>query len=178
VTEENQDAQEQAAAPADQESQPAAGIGGASQHSAPSPAEAPASLAKGEDPLYYWGTGRRKTSVARVRLKPNGSGKVFVNKRDMDQYFYRHQDRKNILDPMKLTKTNGKFDIFVNVDGGGMSGQSGATRLGVARALIQFNPEYTDMLRASGFLTRDGRKSERKKYGQRGARASFQFSKR
>lgn len=168
MTEENQDTQDQ----------------GASSE-APAETSAPAvepkaarSVPAGEDPLYYWGTGRRKTSVARVRLKPGGSGKVVINKREMDQYFYRHQDRKNVLDPMKLTKTMDKFDVFVNVDGGGMSGQSGAARLGVARALAKFNPELSDMLRANGFLTRDGRQRERKKYGQRGARASFQFSKR
>lgn len=166
MTEENQDTQDQGA-PADA---PAA--------SRTPAVEAQASTAAGEDPLYYWGTGRRKTSVARVRLKPNGTGKVVINKREMDHYFYRQQDRKNVVDPMKLTKTMGKFDVFINVDGGGMSGQSGAARLGVSRALAKFNPELSDMLRGNGFLTRDGRQSERKKYGQRGARASFQFSKR
>jgi small subunit ribosomal protein S9 len=174
VTEDNQDAPQGTPA----EENPAAAEAPA-ETSAPQQQAIPAVVASNvEEPLYYWGTGRRKTSVARVRLKPGGTGKVVVNKRELDNYFYRHQDRKNIFDPLDLTKTNGKFDIFVNVDGGGTSGQSGATRLGVARALAKFNPELSDMLRANGFLTRDGRQSERKKYGQRGARASFQFSKR
>lgn len=145
---------------------------------APAPTPIPPPAADGDEPLYYWGTGRRKTSVARVRLKPGGSGQVFVNKRPLDEYFYRAQDRKNVTDPLKLTKALDRLDVHVNVNGGGMSGQSGASRMGIARALMKLNSEYVDMLRESGYLTRDARSKERKKYGKAGARASFQFSKR
>ena len=144
----------------------------------PRPQPAAATTLDGEAPLYFWGLGRRKSSVARVRIKPGGTGKVMVNKRDLEKYFYRAQDVKNVLDPLKLTKQLDKFDVFVNVNGGGMSGQSGAARMGVARALISYDPGLADMLRSIGYLTRDSRQKERKKYGQRGARASFQFSKR
>jgi small subunit ribosomal protein S9 len=126
---------------------------------------------------YFWGTGRRKSSVARVRVRP-GSGKFEVNKRPLDAYFSEERDRQDAVAPLKATETLGKVDVFVNVKGGGITGQAGAILLGVARALKLANPEYDDVLRAGGFLTRDSRMKERKKYGQRGARRSFQFSKR
>lgn len=126
---------------------------------------------------YFWGTGRRKTSVARVRLRP-GSGSFEVNKKALDKYFTEERDRQDALAPLQATETFGKVDVFVNVRGGGITGQAGAIMLGVARALKKANSEYDDALRAGGFLTRDSRMKERKKYGKRGARRSFQFSKR
>ena len=126
---------------------------------------------------YYWGTGRRKSSVARVRVKP-GEGKLLVNKRKLSDYFKRDQDRQAVLAPLKAVEAEKAFDVFVNVKGGGSTGQSGATRLGVARALRNYNEDYLQALRDGGHLTRDGRMVERKKYGQRGARRRFQFSKR
>jgi len=126
---------------------------------------------------YWWGTGRRKTSVARVRLRA-GSGKFLINDRELDQYFTEERDRNDVVAPLKATETFGKVDVFVNVTGGGTTGQAGAIMLGVARALKLANNQYDDVLRAGGFLTRDSRMKERKKYGKRGARRSFQFSKR
>jgi len=126
---------------------------------------------------YFWGTGRRKSSVARVRLRA-GTGKYEVNKRPLDVYFSEEKDRADAVAPLKATETLGKVDVFVNVGGGGISGQAGAIVLGVARALKQANLEYESALRAGGYLTRDGRMKERKKPGQRGARRGFQFSKR
>jgi small subunit ribosomal protein S9 len=126
---------------------------------------------------YYWGTGRRKSSVARVRIKP-GEGKLLVNKRDLSDYFTREQDRQAVLAPLKAVEAEKSFDVFVNVRGGGSTGQSGAARLGVARALREYNQDYLQALRDGGHLTRDGRMVERKKPGQRGARRRFQFSKR
>jgi len=126
---------------------------------------------------YYWGTGRRKSSVARVRIKP-GDGKLLINKRKLGEYFRREQDRKMIMAPLKAVDGEKTFDVFVNVRGGGTSGQSGAARLGIARALRNYNEEYMQVLRDGGHLTRDSRMVERKKPGQRGARRRFQFSKR
>ncbi|MHC4259897.1 MAG: 30S ribosomal protein S9 [Planctomycetota bacterium] len=126
---------------------------------------------------YYWGTGRRKSSVARVRIKPGGS-KLLVNKRELADYFKREQDRQAVLAPLKAVEGEDSFDVFVNVGGGGSTGQSGATRLGLARALRNYNEDYLQALRDGGHLTRDGRMVERKKPGQRGARRRFQFSKR
>lgn len=126
---------------------------------------------------YFWGTGRRKTAVARVRIKP-GSGKFEVNKRAVEAYFTEDRDRSDVVAPLKATSTLGKVDVFVNVAGGGLTGQAGAIVLGLARALKRANPEYDDALRAGGYLTRDSRQVERKKYGRAGARRSFQFSKR
>jgi len=126
---------------------------------------------------YFWGTGRRKTSVARVRIKA-GSGKFEVNKRPLNKYFTEERDQSVVTDAPKATETLGKVDVFVNVNGGGITGQAGAIMLGVARALMLANIQYEDALRAGGFLTRDSRMKERKKYGRRGARRSFQFSKR
>ncbi len=126
---------------------------------------------------YFWGTGRRKTSIARVRIKP-GTGKFEINKRPIDKYFAEERDRSDIVAPLKATETLSKVDVFVNVKGGGPSGQAGAIVLGVARALKKANAEYDDALRDGGYLTRDSRMVERKKYGRAGARRSFQFSKR
>jgi len=126
---------------------------------------------------YWWGTGRRKTSVARVRIRP-GSGKLMVNKRDLDDYFKRDQDRKAVVAPLKLLHAEKSFDVFVNVRGGGMTGQAGAALLGVARALKTYDENYTGALRNNGLLTRNPRMVERKKPGQAGARRRFQFSKR
>lgn len=126
---------------------------------------------------YWWGTGRRKTSVARVRIRP-GSGKFIVNKRELDDYFHRDQDRKAALAALKLVQAEKSFDVFVNVRGGGITGQAGATLLGVARALKVYDENYLGALRDNGLLTRDPRMVERKKPGQSGARRRFQFSKR
>ncbi|NQW31068.1 MAG: 30S ribosomal protein S9 [Ignavibacteria bacterium] len=125
----------------------------------------------------YQGTGRRKTSVAQVRLT-SGTGHVMVNKLPITEYFPIEIYRKDALLPMALTNTDGQFDVFVNVRGGGKSGQAGAVRLGVARALLEYNEELRSVLRPAGVLTRDPRMVERKKYGQKKARKRFQFSKR
>jgi small subunit ribosomal protein S9 len=127
--------------------------------------------------IQYYGTGRRKTAVARVYLRP-GSGKITVNRRDFDEYFPNRVLKMVIRQPLLLTETADKFDILVNVDGGGPSGQAGAIRHGISRALLEFNSELRPQLKAVGFLTRDARKVERKKYGQPKARKRFQFSKR
>jgi small subunit ribosomal protein S9 len=126
---------------------------------------------------YWWGTGRRKSSVARVRIKP-GDGKLSVNKRTLEDYFTREQDRKAVMAPLKAVKGEKLFDVFINVRGGGTSGQAGASLLGIARALKNYDESYTQPLRDGGHLTRDGRMVERKKPGQSGARRRFQFSKR
>jgi len=130
-------------------------------------------------PLWYFGLGRRKTAVARVRLKPSGSGEIQVNKkRNLDEFFARQQDRIHVLGPLHLTGARKKYDVFVTVRGGGVTGQAGAVRLGIARALIRAEPELYQQLKDEGMLTRDSREVERKKPGKKGARASFQFSKR
>ncbi|MCC6422141.1 MAG: 30S ribosomal protein S9 [Phycisphaerales bacterium] len=126
---------------------------------------------------YTWGTGRRKTAVARVRIAP-GSGKIEINGRTLNDYFTKEVDRKAIFGPLEVTSTGGKLDILVNADGGGPTGQSGAIVLGLGRALLKYDASLESALRGSGFLTRDSRMKERKKYGQRGARRRFQFSKR
>jgi small subunit ribosomal protein S9 len=125
----------------------------------------------------FLGTGRRKSAVARVRLIP-GKGKIEVNDRECDQYFTEPQERSAVRDPLFVTKTLGHFDVFVRVHGGGHSGQSHAVRMGVARALVAADKRYDSTLRRNGFLTRDARAVERKKYGRRKARRRFQFSKR
>ncbi|MGH7451125.1 MAG: 30S ribosomal protein S9 [bacterium] len=121
--------------------------------------------------------GRRKTSTARVRLLP-GEGKVVVNTQPLLDYFKRETLKMIIEQPLQLTETLGKYDIYANVIGGGLTGQAGAMRLGVARALLKVNDEFRKKLKVAGFLTRDPRMKERKKYGQKGARKRFQFSKR
>jgi len=127
--------------------------------------------------IQYHGVGRRKTAVARVYLRP-GSGKIVVNRRDFDEYFPNRVLKMIIRQPLLLTETADKFDILVNVRGGGTSGQAGAIRHGIARALLEYNPELRPRLKAAGLLTRDAREVERKKYGQPKARKRFQFSKR
>ncbi len=128
-------------------------------------------------PVYIWGVGRRKSSVARVRIAP-GSGKIAVNGRTLNEYFTAERDRKAIFGPLEVTNTGGKMDIFVNATGGGQSGQTGAIVMGLGRALAKYDNSLEVPLRNAGFLTRDSRMKERKKYGQRGARRRFQFSKR
>jgi small subunit ribosomal protein S9 len=125
----------------------------------------------------HYGTGRRKTAAARVFLRP-GTGEVQVNGRALDDYFPNEVLKMVIKQPLHLTETAEKFDILVTVEGGGSAGQAGAIRHGISRALLQYDAELRDRLKSAGLLTRDPRKKERKKYGQRGARARFQFSKR
>jgi small subunit ribosomal protein S9 len=125
----------------------------------------------------YYGTGRRKNAVARVYLRP-GKGDIVVNKREFINYFPNEALQMIIRQPLNLTETVGKFDILVNVDGGGISGQAGAVRHGITRALLEYNSDLRPTLKKAGLITRDPRKKERKKYGQKGARARFQFSKR
>ena len=127
--------------------------------------------------IEYYGTGRRKSSTARVYLRP-GSGEFKVNRSQLDNYFKNETLRMIIRQPLQLTDTLGKFDVLVNVEGGGSAGQAGAVRHGIARALIEFNAELRKKLKRAGLLTRDPRAKERKKYGQKGARKRFQFSKR
>jgi small subunit ribosomal protein S9 len=127
--------------------------------------------------VEYYGTGKRKCSTARVRLLP-GTGQVTVNKHDLGEYFKSESQRTVVRYPLSVTDNVGKFDIRANVDGGGTSGQAGAIRLGIANALLQFNAELRPRLKRAGLLSRDSRIKERKKYGQKGARKRFQFSKR
>ena len=127
--------------------------------------------------VEYYGTGKRKSSTARVRLLP-GTGQVIVNKHDLSEYFKSESQRTVIRYPLAVTDNLGKFDIRAIVDGGGTSGQAGAIRLGIANALLRFNSELRPKLKRAGLLTRDSRIKERKKYGQKGARKRFQFSKR
>lgn len=127
--------------------------------------------------VQYCGTGRRKKSVARVRLVP-GTGVITVNKRDIDDYFGLETLKVVVRQPLELTKTTGKFDVLINVQGGGFTGQAGAIRHGIARALLEVDEEYRAVLKAEGYLTRDPRMKERKKYGLKAARRAPQFSKR
>lgn len=126
---------------------------------------------------YWWGTGRRKTSVARVRVRA-GNGRIMIKNRTVDEYFAEDRDRQRVRAPLAAAEYEGKLDVFVNVKGGGYAGQAGAVVLGIARALKTMDPGLEGALRSGGYLTRDARMVERKKYGQRGARRSFQFSKR
>jgi len=127
--------------------------------------------------IQYYGTGRRKTSTARVYLRP-GSGQIVVNKRDFNSYFPNEALQMIIRQPLRITETTEKFDVLVNVDGGGTAGQAGAVRHGITRALMEYNADLRPALKKAGLVTRDPRQKERKKYGQKGARARFQFSKR
>ena len=127
--------------------------------------------------VQYLGTGRRKRSVARVFLRP-GKGEIKVNNRPFENYFPTESSRAAVRQPLAATETSDKFDLLILADGGGVAGQAGAARLGIARALVEFNAELRSRLKKLGFLTRDPRKHERKKYGQKGARKRFQFSKR
>jgi small subunit ribosomal protein S9 len=125
----------------------------------------------------YYATGKRKSAIARVRLMP-GEGKYQVNQKSLDDYFTRETAKMIIKQPTELTETTGKYDVLVKVHGGGMNSQAGAIRHGISKALFICNPELRGVLKKAGFLTRDSRTKERKKYGQRKARAKFQFSKR
>jgi small subunit ribosomal protein S9 len=129
------------------------------------------------DLVQYYGTGRRKSSIARVFLRP-GSGEFTVNGKPFDQYFVTEEQRVTARQALVSTDSAGSFNVVATVAGGGVTGQSGAVRLGVARALIEFNAELRKKLKSEGFLSRDSRAKERKKYGQKGARKRFQFSKR
>lgn len=126
---------------------------------------------------YIWGTGRRKTSTARVRIKP-GTGKVLINGREFEQFFCTDDTRRAALQPLVVTETRNNYDIWVNVRGGGITGQAGSVCLGIARALLTENANFDKVLREHGLLTRDSREVERKKYGRHKARRSTQFSKR
>lgn len=127
--------------------------------------------------IQYYGTGRRKTATARVFLRP-GNGGVVINRKSLEQAFPTAALRTQIRQPLLVTETSEKFDILATIAGGGIAGQAGALRLGIARALVQYNIELRQRLKKAGFLTRDARIKERKKYGQKGARKRFQFSKR
>ncbi|MBA4537049.1 30S ribosomal protein S9 [Bacillus aquiflavi] len=127
--------------------------------------------------VQYYGTGRRKSSVARVRLVP-GDGRIFVNNREIENYIPFEALREIVKQPLVATETLGSYDVLVNVHGGGYTGQAGAIRHGIARALLQADPEYRTTLKRAGLLTRDARMKERKKYGLKGARRAPQFSKR
>jgi small subunit ribosomal protein S9 len=125
----------------------------------------------------WYATGKRKSAIARVWLRP-GSGNVTINRRSMDDYFGRAVLKMILQEPFELTETRGKFDVLVNVCGGGLAGQAGAIRHGITRALLQMDPELRSVLKKAGMVTRDSRVKERKKYGQPGARKRFQYSKR
>lgn len=140
----------------------------------PSPKTAKGGADKGG---YYWGTGRRKSSVARVRIK-TGTGKLLINKKELGDYFRREQDRGAVVSPLKAVNAEKSFDVFINVRGGGTTGQAGASQLGIARALKNYDGNFVQALRDGGHLTRDSRMVERKKAGLAGARRRFQFSKR
>ncbi len=126
---------------------------------------------------YTWGVGRRKSAVARVRIAP-GNGKIELNGRSLNEYLTNERDRKSIFGPLEVTNAGGKLDLFANCTGGGPTGQAGAIVMGLARALAKYDQSMEAALRGAGFMTRDSRMKERKKYGQRGARRRFQFSKR
>ena len=144
----------------------------------PAPVKQPVTKKKEPDKGgFIWGTGRRKSSVARVRIKP-GSGNMLVNDRKVEEYFKRVQDRNSVTAPLKAVNMESSIDVFVNVSGGGTTGQAGAVVLGIARALRGYDPSLLKGLRDGGYLTRDGRMVERKKPGKAGARKRFQFSKR
>lgn len=128
-------------------------------------------------PVQYLGTGRRKLAIARVFLRP-GSGSVLVNRRELEEYFKSETHRGLVRQPLLATETDGKFDVLITATGGGVSGQAEAARMGIARALEKFNAELRPTLKKAGYLTRDPRKHERKKYGRPGARKRFQYSKR
>ncbi len=130
-----------------------------------------------KDGHWWWGTGRRKAAVARVRIRP-GTGTFNVNKKDLTDYFSELRDHQNIVKVLEKTNTKGSLDVFVNTNGGGYTGQAGAIILGLGRALAKFDPSLDSTLRSNGYLSRDPRRVERKKPGQPGARKRFQFSKR
>lgn len=161
---------------------------GENVEAAPAPEQATRQLAEpkpADKHGWWWGVGRRKTAVARVRIRPaqDGSPKVQIQVsrkklKSVDEYFSEPQDRADVQAPLSVTDTADKLEVFVRVSGGGITGQAQAIRLGIARALVGYDPHLEDTLRDKGYLTRDARKVERKKYGQPGARRRFQFSKR
>lgn len=140
-------------------------------------APAPGAGTKSDAAGWWWGTGRRKAAVARVRIRP-GEGKITINKRPYDEYLTEERDQKDLMNILGKTRTTGSVDVFVNVRGGGFTGQAGAIILGLGRALRGYDETLEPILRDNGFLSRDPRRVERKKYGQPGARRRFQFSKR
>ncbi|MCH7799556.1 MAG: 30S ribosomal protein S9 [Planctomycetes bacterium] len=155
------------------------------KQSTPAPDESPAADAvktpssprKAPDGHWWWGLGRRKSAVARVRIRP-GDGKFIINKRVHTEFLNAERDQKDVINVLQKTKTEGSLDVYVNVRGGGFTGQTGAIVLGLGRALFRYDESLEPILRSNGFLSRDPRKVERKKYGQPGARKRFQFSKR
>ena len=130
-----------------------------------------------DETKFIWGTGRRKTSVARARIR-KGTGKFIVNRRELGEYFGRDRDRNEALLPLRTTNTEGQYDVYINVNGGGSTGQAGAISLGISKALLKADELLTESLRGASLLTRDSRMKERKKYGRKGARAGFQWTKR
>jgi small subunit ribosomal protein S9 len=130
-----------------------------------------------EDNSYFWGTGRRKNALARVRVRP-GNGEIKINDRTVEDYFPRLVWQSQVLRSLKVSSLEGKVDVFVRATGGGLTGQAGAAKLGIARALIKLNPDLRPALKKEGLLTRDSRMVERKKFGQKGARGKRQYSKR
>jgi small subunit ribosomal protein S9 len=130
-----------------------------------------------ETPMYFWGTGRRKNALARVRIRP-GDGIIKINEREVEEYFPRLVWQTQILQSLRVVNLDGKVDVFVRASGGGLTGQAGAIKLGIARALQKLNPELRPLLKKEGLLTRDPRMVERKKFGQKGARGMRQYSKR
>jgi len=155
------------------DSSPSAADVAAAMATAPAPARRPMP----SDGQWFWGLGRRKSAVARVRIRP-GEGTFIVNDRPFEEFFTGERDRKDIMTVLDKTSTRGTLDIFVNANGGGYTGQAGAVILGLGRALRSYDPGLDSILRDNNFLTRDAREVERKKYGQPGARKRFQFSKR
>jgi len=143
----------------------------------PSPVAAPKPKKSGPAAPFIWGTGRRKASVARVRIRP-GEGTYLINNRKVDEFFCLDKDRNSARQPLAITDSLKTYDVFVNVGGGGITGQAGAVLLGLARALVKANPDCEAKLREKNLLRRDPRRVERKKYGLRGARRAYQFSKR
>jgi len=135
-------------------------------------------MAKAKEDPFIWSTGRRKSAVARVRLKTGGTGKIVINQRELMEYFPTLREGERVLAPLRAVSSETSFDVIVKTHGGGLTGQSGAISMGIARALVKANPEHEKPMRDGKFLTRDARQKERKKYGRRGARRGFQFSKR
>jgi small subunit ribosomal protein S9 len=158
---------------------PSPTIGGTMQDAESAVAVAPEAVEMPPPPTsgVFLGTGRRKSAVARARLSP-GAGKIVINQRELDVYFHEPQERAAVRAPFQATNTAGRFDVVIHANGGGLSGQAGACLLAVARALMRADQRYEPALRAKGYLTRDSRIVERKKYGRRKARRRFQFSKR
>ncbi len=173
------DAAPKEAAPKETAPKEAAAKKAAAKETAPKDAAAKETAPKGKPPdgHWWWGLGRRKSAVARVRIRP-GEGKFVINKRPYDNYFNEERDRSDLLNVLRKTNTFRAVDVYVNVNGGGFTGQAGAIILGLGRALLRYDSTLEPILRDNGFLTRDPRKVERKKYGQPGARKRFQVSKR